>query len=448
MKVRKLLKTVLCGAFAFVLAAFGGALINEAPAKASADTNPIVSLFTPTAADAGYTVSGFGDWKQTTTVEDYADSPSGKVLHQVIDNTESAGGETWPALTLDISVTEEVTDFSGYIVWLEYTGEVYSDSDYWGLFNFRFGNDSNTVGNAKPITFIDANGKINETTTGGWCYHRNNMTAIEGTEFANAYSYAFKGYMVIPAESLTGTANAPAEDRVLQFSHHYKKTITADIKIGNVGYYTDYDAMLNELGRCTYSFVDHDGTVVKTETVKPNTAVVAPEYKNTFSQGNNVYTFVGWSGYTDGMTITSDLTFNASYKTIDFQMVKGASIRTTAGSSGIRFIAEFDENLYNEVSLDDNKQFGMLITKLDYYPQALEANDDLIAGLNSLGDNKFVLITESSKNPVKPYTVVEESKTSYRINGAITNIQYSHADWQWIGVGVVTTETDGATEYL
>ncbi|MBQ4269703.1 MAG: hypothetical protein IJB97_08670, partial [Clostridia bacterium] len=95
-----------------------------------------------------------------------------------------------------------------------------------------------------------------------------------------------------------------------------------------------------------------------------------------------------------------------------------------------------------------NKQFGMLITKLDYYTQALEADDDLIAGLNSLGNNKFVLITESSKNPVKPYTVVEESKTSYRINGAITNIQYSHADWKWIGVGVVITETDEGTEYV
>ena len=70
MKVRKLLKTVLCGAFACVLAAFGGAMIGKAPAKASADTNPIVSLFAPTATDAGYTVGGFGDWKQTTTVED------------------------------------------------------------------------------------------------------------------------------------------------------------------------------------------------------------------------------------------------------------------------------------------------------------------------------------------------------------------------------------------
>ena len=447
--VRKVSKGVLSVLFGVFFTLGAGATLTTANAEeTTSETSVVTNLYTPTATGENYIVGGFGDWKQETTVEDYADSPSGKVLHQTIDNTNSAGGETWPGLKINIPYTEDASDFAGYIVWLEYTGEVYSDSNYWGLFNFTFGNDSNTVSSGKAITFIDANGKIDETKTGGWCYHRNNMTAIENSGYANAYSYAFKGYMIIPKETLTGSATAPSADRVIALSHHYKKTITMDLKIGEIGFYTDYDAVLNEYGRCNYTFVDYDGTVVKTEAVKPNTVVEAPEYENTFTKDGRVYSFLSWSGYTAGMKITSDVTFNASYKVRDFHMVKGASIRTNKDTSGIRFTAEFDENLYNEVTLNDNKEFGMLITSYDYYTAALESSEDLITGLNSLGANKYALITQSSKNPVKPYKFVEESMTMYRINGALTNITYSHADWKWVGIGVIITTTSEGTEYL
>ena len=126
-------------------------------------------------------------------------------------------------------------------------------------------------------------------------------------------------------------------------------------------------------------------------------------------------------------------------------MVKGASVRLNSASSGIRFTAEFDESLYDEVSLDESKQFGMVITKRAYYDQAVENGGDLIASLTTLGKNKFALITESSQNPITPYIVTEEAKTSYRISGALTNIQYKNADCEWIGVGVVIT-TDGENE--
>ena len=446
MKTKNNLHGLVWSVFAVILALFCITLFNVKPsavAKADGESSQIVTLYDPSGETSGnYTTNFNAEWNENSVVEDYTDSPTGKVLHQTINYTQ--GTESYPALTLSIPYSGDATNYAGYVIWLEYSGNVYSNDSYWGLFNFDFGGESNTISYNKPITFVDENGKINETQSGGWMYHRNNNTAIENSGYTYAYSYAFKGYMIIPDSTLSGTAHAPAADRVLRFAHHYKKTLeNVDIKIGMVGFYTDYDALLAELGRCTYSFVDTDGTVIDSATVQPGTEVVAPEYSNSYVKDGKIYTFIGWRGYTDGMTVSEDTTFTASYKVTDFHMVKGASIRTNEGTSGIRYTAEFDEDLYNEIALDDNREFGMLITKLDYYNQAMASNaGDLIAGLNELGSNKYVLITESSANPVKVYPYTTETDVTYRISGALTNIQYDHADWTWMGVGVIV-ETDG-----
>ena len=449
-KVSQGVLSVLFGLF-FTLGV-NATLTNANAEETTNETSVVTNLYTPTATGENYTTTGFKSWLHEIAVEDYADSPSGKVLHQTIDNNGVIGGNDWPNLAISIPYEGDVSNFAGYVVWLEYSGQVWADDNIYGAFSFLFKSDSNTLGYNKSITFIDENGKVTETKTGKYTYHHNNYTEItklkeDGTAYAHAFEYSFKGYMVIPKEGLTGKSE-PSADRIMNFNHHNKKNIVMDLKIGEIGFYTDYDAVLNEYGRCNYTFVDHDGTVVESGSVKPNSTVTAPEYENTFTKDGRVYSFVGWSNYVAGMTINSDKTFNASYKVRDFHMVKGASIRTNKDTSGIRFTAEFDENLYNEVTLNDNKEFGMLITSYDYYTAALESSEDLITGLNSLGANKYALITQSSKNPVKPYKCVEETTVSYRINGALTNITYSHADWKWVGIGVIITTTSEGTEYL
>ena len=139
--------------------------------------------------------------------------------------------------------------------------------------------------------------------------------------------------------------------------------------------------------------------------------------------------------------VVADFETSAATDSIgSFEMVGGASIRTVSGTTGIRYTAKFDETLYNVVTEDDDKQFGMIITKLDYYLQAKAANSDLIAGLDSLGANKYVLISESSANPCTPYLyTLPSGETEYRVSGALTNIKYSNADSTWMGVGVVIT---------
>lgn len=444
----------MLSAFASVLAFCGVAMMGTSTQTVMAeetDSN-ITWLMTPT-DDSDYEFDTAHNAGQATIgVEDYAAAPSGKVIHYAFDNrTVATTNGMWPGITVKVPCADaaEVTDFAGWVMWIEFNGVMSTNAPENGgtvtyaAFNFR--NNSKEI-ISKDVSFVDLNGKITKEKPRWELFHCK-YTEISTSGYEYSYEYSFAGYMVMPKECFNGGATLAAEN-TFRMSHDFKRVGHMDIKVGDVGYYTDYDSVVNELGRCTYSFVDHDGTVLETQSVRPGSTITAPEYSNTFTRGGKVYSFIGWSGYQDGMTISEDKTFTASYKVRDFHMIEGASIRTTANSSGIRFVAEFDENLYNEVLLDDNKEFGMLITKYDYYLEALEADDDLVTGLNALGNNKYIMITESSKNPLKPYAYVEESTTSYRINGAITNIQYSHADWKWIGVGVIITKDSAGDSYL
>ena len=66
------------------------------PAKAVAEEETaeenVVNLFTPTATGENYTATGFSGWETTTGVEDYADSPTGKVLHQTVNSNGVSSG--------------------------------------------------------------------------------------------------------------------------------------------------------------------------------------------------------------------------------------------------------------------------------------------------------------------------------------------------------------------
>lgn len=440
------LRNVILGMFASLFAFCGVAVLGNQAQRAKAEeatetaenTSNIVTLMTPTDENAYKLNDNYLDGQYTIGVEDYASAPSGKVIHHTFDNRTITKADTWPAITVNAPCANaaEVTDFAGWVMWLEFNGEQMTDTNQYAAFQFA-NIDLNTT-----ITFVDTNGKITTEIPRYDLFHCK-YTEIPDSGYEWAFNYSFAGYVIIPKEEFRTDATL-AETNAFKFTFAYTRTGYMDLKIGDIGYYTDYDALLQELGRCNYSFVDTDGTVVDQGQVQPGGVVTAPEYSNTYTKDGKVYEFIGWAGYTEGMTLTEDKVFKANYKVRNFAMVEGAGIRLVQNSAGIRFIAEFDEDLYNEVELDENKEFGMLITKLDYYEQALEQNADLISGLKALGGNKVLLITESSANPVKPYKHVEETNVTYRINGAITNIQYKNASTKWIGVGVVIT-TDAET---
>ena len=175
--LRKVSQGVLTALFGLFFTFGAGATLTTANAEeTTSETSVVTNLYTPTATGENYTVGGYGKWLNETTVEDYADSPSGKVLHHTVDTNGITGGDFWPYLQVSIPYTGDTTDFAGYVVWLEYTAEMYTDSNFWGLFGLQI--NKTHFGGDKAITFIDENGKIDETKTGRNTYLHNNATAV------------------------------------------------------------------------------------------------------------------------------------------------------------------------------------------------------------------------------------------------------------------------------
>ena len=91
----------------------------------------------------------------------------------------------------------------------------------------------------------------------------------------------------------------------------------------------------------TYSFVNYDGTQIATGTLLPGSVIPAPEKEPVRPTENNFfYTFTGWEGYTEGMTISADVTFTAQYEqheltappeiTTDAYTIRDGYLRTIA----------------------------------------------------------------------------------------------------------------------
>ena len=91
----------------------------------------------------------------------------------------------------------------------------------------------------------------------------------------------------------------------------------------------------------TYTFVNYDGTQISTGTLLPGSVIPAPEKEPTRpSEEKFFYTFTGWEGYTEGMTISADVTFTAQYEqheltappeiTADGYTIRDGYLRTVA----------------------------------------------------------------------------------------------------------------------
>lgn len=81
----------------------------------------------------------------------------------------------------------------------------------------------------------------------------------------------------------------------------------------NITFTAEYTA---EINKYTFKFIDYDGTVIKEATVAYGTTIPLPTAPSEHSDQQYTYTFLSWSGYIKGMTITKDIIFTARYSKI------------------------------------------------------------------------------------------------------------------------------------
>ncbi len=75
-------------------------------------------------------------------------------------------------------------------------------------------------------------------------------------------------------------------------------------------FYENSDLLVDYVEACTYTFLNSDGSVITEKTIGKGEKIVVPEENPVkASTAKYSYTFAGWEGYTEGMTITEDITF-------------------------------------------------------------------------------------------------------------------------------------------
>ena len=78
----------------------------------------------------------------------------------------------------------------------------------------------------------------------------------------------------------------------------------------DVTFTAKYDSLIN---RYTYKFVNEDGTVLLEKTEDYGTKIELPQPPSKPSDAQYTYSFAGWEGYSEGMTVTENVTFTAKY---------------------------------------------------------------------------------------------------------------------------------------
>lgn len=253
-----------------------------------------------------------------------------------------------PSKAPDVQYTYTFAGWDGYTVGMKATEDITFTATY-----------SNTV-NQYTYKFMDALGNtISEKTVDygtvielpqeeitkapddeftytftGWDGYTEDMTVTGNITFAplfskttNKYSYQFvdedgtvlKEDTVDYGTVITPPAN-PSKEADAQYTYTFKgwKGFTEGIKQAaeTMVFTAEYTATVNQY---TYKFVDEDGSVIKTQTVDYGTAITPPGNPSKSSTDQYSYKFIGWNGFTDGMTVTKNETFKATYEEITNQ---------------------------------------------------------------------------------------------------------------------------------
>ena len=114
------------------------------------------------------------------------------------------------------------------------------------------------------------------------------------------------------------------------------------------------------INQYTYKFLDEDGSVLKETTVDYGSTIISPE----ISDKTEYYLFDYWQGYTEGITLTDDITFTAVYKYKDYTITAEGLSSTIAVTYNSEYLIDIQtKDLYHFVGYFTEKDgAGIQIT--------------------------------------------------------------------------------------
>ena len=141
------------------------------------------------------------------------------------------------------------------------------------------------------------------------------------------------------------------------------------------------------------------------------------------------------------MTLSLSL-FTARADSRKFELVGGASIRLST-PTGIRFLVDFDETVYNEVfdesGAKEGKTLGMIIV-----PKQYVVDYDSYKTQNTEYTGTYYEYFRDVKGKMKNFTyskeqVVEVSEGNYQIKASLVNLLFENLNLEYVGIGYIKT---------
>ncbi|MBR5218388.1 MAG: leucine-rich repeat protein [Clostridia bacterium] len=273
----------------------------------------------------------------------------------------------------------------------------------------------------------------------GWDGYQADMTVTDNITFTaiytseiNKYTYKFTdedGKVLLEKTVNYGTKievpKTPAKAATQQYTYTFDKWIgyeTGMTATENKTFVASYKVTVNKY---TYKFVDESGYTVASETVDYGTVIVSPpaDLSKPATQ-QYTYTFAGWEGYREGMSVTEDVTFRAIFNatvnkyTYKFVNYDGAVISEARVDYGTEIIAPANptkaetaqyyyifagwEGFYEGAILTDNVTFtAQYTTHIQRYTYTF-VNDGTVVYENTA--DYGTIIDTAPEDPVKAAT--------------------------------------------
>ena len=174
---------------------------------------------------------------------------------------------------------------------------------------------------------------------------------------------------------------------------------------GDISFSPNFDEVLN---RYTYVFTDSVGSPVKKVTADYGTKITAPaEAPEKASTAKFDYIFAAWNGFSDGMTLTDDVTFTPSYTsslrkyTYTFKNGDGSVLKSEKLAYGS--IIPLPEN---DPVKARTPQYSYTFTEWDIYAEGMAITEDIVfEPIFKRTVNRYTYVfTDYIGNPVKTVT--------------------------------------------